>query len=363
MSPHARLIAINGHGAKYALTRSTISASFATFFEHSGELRMYAKMLMGLGAAIAAGFGPSSVLAQQWPAKPVRIIVPFPAGGGVDYIGRVMAKHLTERLGQQVVVDNRAGSNGIVGLEVLKNAPPDGYTLSAASNGPLVNNLILYSKLPYDTLRDFAPISNMVMFPLMLVTHPSLPVKTSKELIALARSKPGEVIFSSPGTGNGGHLAAELFNSLAKVKMLHIPYKGTAPANVAVLSGETHLTYSSIPSVLPHVRANRLRAIGIGNASRLPSLSDIPTIAETGLPGYEAFSWGGMVAPAKTPAAIVNRLNREINEILKQKDVADALIRDGTLPVPDTAEKFSAYIKADIDKWTKVVRDAGIKAE
>lgn len=323
---------------------------------------MHLRMIVAL-ASVLGGPGIACAQAPQWPAKPVRIIVPFPAGGGVDYIGRVMAKHLSERLNQQVVVDNRAGSNGILGLEALKNAPADGYTLCAASNGPLVNNLILYSKLSYDTLRDFAPISNMVMFPLMLVTHPSLPVKTSKELIALARAKPDEVIYSSPGTGNGGHLAAELFNSMAKVKMLHIPYKGTAPANVAVLAGETHLTYSSIPSILPHVRAGRLRAIGIGNARRLTSLPDIPTIAETGLPGYEAFSWGGMVAPAKTPAAVINRLNREINEILKQKDVVDALIRDGTVPIPDTPEQFGAYIRADLDKWTKVVRTAAIKAD
>ena len=324
---------------------------------------MHTKTICGLALLPLTIAAAGAVQAQQWPAKPVRIIVPFPAGGGVDYIGRVMAKHLGERLNQQVVVDNRAGSNGILGLEALKNAPPDGYTIAAASNGPLVNNLILYSKLPYDTLRDFAPISNMVVFPLMLVTHPSVPAKTTKELIALARAKPGEVIYSSPGTGNGGHLAAELFNSMAKVKMLHIPYKGTAPANVAVLAGETHLTYSSIPSILPHVRASRLRAIGIGNASRLSSLPDVPTVAETGLPGYEAFSWGGMVAPAKTPSAVISRLNREINEILRQKDVVDQLVKEGTVPVPDTPEKFAAYIKADLDKWTAVVRDAGIKAE
>lgn len=324
---------------------------------------MRTKFMLGLGAALAVGLGPAPAPAQQWPAKPIRIIVPFPAGGGVDYIGRVMAKHLSERLSQQVVVDNRAGSNGIVGLEALRNAPADGYTLSAASNGPLVNNLLLYSKLPYNTLRDFAPISNMVVFPLMLVTHPSLPVKTSKELIALARAKPGEVIYSSPGTGNGGHLAAELFNSMAKIKMLHIPYKGTAPANVAVLSGETHLTYSSIPSILPHVRARRLHAIGIGNAKRLESLPDIPTVAETGLPGYEAYSWAGMVAPAKTPAAIINRLSREINEILRQKDVTDQLVKDGTVPAPDSPDRFAAYISADIEKWTDVVRKAGIKGE
>jgi tripartite-type tricarboxylate transporter receptor subunit TctC len=313
--------------------------------------------------AIALALVAPCSYAQQWPTKPVRIIVPFPAGGGVDFIGRVMAKHLSERLGQQVVVDNRAGSNGIVGLDALKNAPADGYTISAASNGPLVNNLILYAKLPYDTLRDFAPVGNMVIFPLMLVTHPSLPAKDVKELIALVRAKPGEIVYSSPGVGNGGHLAAELFVGMAKVKMLHVPYKGTAPANVALLGGEVHLTYSSIPSILPHVRAGKLRALGIGNAQRLPSLPDIPTIAEAGLPGYEAYSWGGMVAPAKTPAAIVTRLNREINAILKQPDVVDQLTREGTLPHPDTPEQFAAYIKADIEKWTKVVRNAGIKAE
>jgi len=306
---------------------------------------------------------PIAATAQQWPAKPVRIIVPFPAGGGVDFIGRVMAKHLSDRLGQQVVVDNRAGSNGIIGLEALKNAPPDGYTISAASNGPLVNNLTLYAKLPYDTLRDFAPVSSMVIFPLMLVTHTSLPVKNVKDLVALARAKPGQISYSSPGTGNGGHLAAELFDSMAKVKMLHVPYKGAAPANVALLAGEVHLTYSSIPPILPHVKNGRLRALGIGNAERLGSLPDIPTIAEAGVPGYEAFSWGGMVAPVKTPAAVVTRLNKEINDILRQKDVAEQLEREGTLPMADTPEKFAAYIKADIEKWTAVVRKAGIKVE
>jgi tripartite-type tricarboxylate transporter receptor subunit TctC len=306
---------------------------------------------------------PVPLMAQQWPAKPVRLIVPFPAGGGVDFIGRVMAKHLGERLSQQVVVDNRAGSNGIVGLEALRNAPPDGYTISAASNGPLVNNLILYSKLPYDTLRDFAPVANMVIFPLMLVTHSSLPAKNVKELIALARSKPGEIVYSSPGVGNGGHLAAELFVAMAKIKVLHVPYKGTAPANVALLGGEVHLTFSSIPSILSHVQSGRVRSLGVGLAKRLPSLPDIPTIAESGLPGYEAYSWGGMVAPAKTPPAVVSRLNREIMAILKQPDVIEQLTREGTLPNPDSPERFAAYIKGDIEKWTGVVRNAGIKPE
>ncbi len=306
---------------------------------------------------------PVPLMAQQWPAKPVRLIVPFPAGGGVDFIGRVMAKHLGERLNQQVVVDNRAGSNGIVGLEALRNAPPDGYTISAASNGPLVNNLILYSKLPYETLRDFAPVANMVIFPLMLVTHPSLPAKNVKELIALARAKPGEIVYSSPGVGNGGHLAAELFVAMAKIKVLHVPYKGTAPANVALLGGEVHLTFSSIPSILSHVQSGRVRSLGVGLAKRLPSLPDFPTIAESGLPGYEAYSWGGMVAPAKTPPAVVSRLNREIMAILKQPDVVDQLTREGTLPNPDTPERFAAYIKADIEKWTQVVRNAGMKPE
>jgi tripartite-type tricarboxylate transporter receptor subunit TctC len=312
-------------------------------------------------AALAAA--PAVSTAQSYPTKPIRLIVPFPPGGGVDFIGRIVGQKLTERLGQQVAIDNRAGANGIVGLEALKTSPPDGYTIAAASAGPLAVNPFIYAKLPHDVLRDFTHIANMVNFPLLLVAHPSLPVKNVKELIALARSKPGQVSYSSPGAGNSAHLAAELFNSMAKTKILHVPYKGTAPAVVAVLSGEAQLTYSSIPSILPHVKSGRVRAIGVGNAQRVPSLPEFPTISEAGLPGFEAYAWGGMIGPANMPPAIVQRLSREINEVLKQKDVADRMLAEGTIPTPSTPEEFTAYIRAELKKWGDVVKMAGIKAE
>ena len=309
------------------------------------------------------GISPSLTPAQSYPTKPIRMIVPFPPGGGVDFIGRIMGKHLSERLGQQVLIDNRAGANGIVGLQILKAAPPDGYTISAASAGPLTVNPHIYRKLPYDTLRDFAPISNMVNFPLLLVVHPSLPVHNVKELIALASKRPGELAYSSSGIGNSGQLAAELFNSMAKVQILHVAYKGTGPAGVALLAGEVQLTFSSIPTVLPHVRAGRLRALGVGNLQRIPSMTEFPTIAESGLPGYEAYAWAGMIAPTGTPREIITRLNREIVQILKRKDVADQLLREGTVPIPDTPEDFTAYMKAEIKKWGEVVKLAKIQPE
>ena len=319
--------------------------------------------LVTFGAALVLAACPAVVLAQTYPVKTVRLIVPFPPGGGVDFIGRIVGQKLSERLGQQVAVDNRSGANGIVGLEVLKGAPPDGYTIAAASAGPLTVNPFIYKKLPYDTLKDFTHIANMVNFPLLLVSHPSLPVKNVKELIALARAQPGQVIYSSPGTGNSGHLAAELFNSMAKTKILHVPYKGTAPAVLAVLSGEAQLTYSSIPTILPHVKSGRVRALGIGNAQRIPSLPEFPTIAEMGVPGYEAYAWGGMIGPANMPPQIVQRLSKEINAVLRQKDVTDRMYAEGTVPTPTGPDEFTAYIRSELKKWGAVVKLADIKPE
>jgi tripartite-type tricarboxylate transporter receptor subunit TctC len=324
---------------------------------------MNTRILHAALAAALGAFASSPAFAQTYPNRPIRLIVPFPAGGGVDFIGRIMAKGLSERLKQQVVVENRAGANAIVGLELLKNSPPDGYTIAAASAGPLAVNPHIYSKLAYDTLKDFTHIANMVNFPLLLVSHPSLPVKNVKELVALAKARPGEITYSHPGAGNSGHLAGELFNSMAKAKMLAIPYKGTAPSVVAVLSGEAQLTYSSIPTILPHVRSGKVRALGVGNSQRIPSLPEFPTIAEAGLPGYEAYAWGGMVGPANMPKDVVARLNREIVEVLKQKDVSDRMLSEGTVPTPSSPEEFTAYIKSELKKWGEVVKMAKIKAE
>ncbi|MEK7834849.1 MAG: tripartite tricarboxylate transporter substrate binding protein [Pseudomonadota bacterium] len=319
-----------------------------------------------LSRTFALAFGaltlcPAAALAQAWPNKTIRMIVPFPAGGGVDYIGRIAGRGLSERLGQQVAVDNRGGASGIIGLQAMMAAAPDGYTIAAASAGPLVINPHIFAKLPYDSLRDFTHIANMSSFPYLLVTHPSLPVKNVKELIALARARPGEITYSSPGTGNGQHLATALFNSMAKVEILHIPYKGNAPSVLAVLSGEAHMTHSSIPSILPHVRAGKVRALGVANAKRLPSLPEFPTVAEAGLPGFEASGWVGMIGPANMPKDIVQRLNKEIVDTLKQKDVIDRMLADGAVPTPSSPEEFTAYMNSEFKKWGDVVKIADIK--
>jgi tripartite-type tricarboxylate transporter receptor subunit TctC len=306
-----------------------------------------------LALAVLAAL-PLDGLAQPYPSKPIRLIVPFPAGGGVDFIGRIAGRGMSERLGQQVVIENRAGANAIVGLEVLKSSPPDGYTIAAASAGPLAVNPFIYAKLPHDTLKDFTQIANMVNFPLLMVVHPSLPVKSVKELIALARARPGQISYASPGSGNSSHLAGELFNAMAKVNILHVPY---------TVSGEAPIIYASIPPILPHVRSGRVRALGVGNLKRIPSLPEFPTVAESGLPGYEAYAWAGMIGPANLPKDIVARLNKEIVATLNQKDVIDRMLAEGTVPTPSSPEEFTAYMKSELKKWGAVVKLAGIKPE
>lgn len=317
-------------------------------------------------ATVALAFGaltlfPTAVLAQAWPSKAIRLIVPFPAGGGTDYIARIAGRGMSDRLGQQVAVDNRGGASGIIGMRAAMAAAPDGYTIAASSAGPLAINPHIFAKLPYNTLRDFTLISNLSMFPYLLVTHPSLPVKNVKELIALAKARPGEITYSSPGSGNGQHLATALFISKANVEILHIPYKGNAPSVLAVLSGETQITHSSIPSILPHVRAGKVRALGVATAKRIPSLPDFPTVAEAGLPGFEASGWVGMIGPANMPKDIVQRLNQAIVATLNQKSTIDRMLADGAVPNPSTPEGFTAFMKSELNKWGEVVKIAKIK--
>jgi tripartite-type tricarboxylate transporter receptor subunit TctC len=314
--------------------------------------------LLGITALLAG-----SAWAQAYPNKPIRMVIPFPPGGGNDIIARFVAKKLSDRLGQPVVLDNKAGANGIVGLTAVMQAAPDGYTLGIAAAGPMAVNPALYDKLPYNPLTDFAPITNMVNYPLLLVTHPSVPAKNVQELIALAKGKPGTLFYASPGSGNSGHLAGELFNALAKVNTVHVPYKGQGPATADLLAGQVQMLYSSIPSVLPMVQQGRLTALAIGSPKRLASLPNVPTIAESGVPGYEAYSWIGMVAPANTPKDIITRLNREIVDILKEKDAVEELLRQGAIPVADSPEHFAAYMKDEIAKWGAVVKSAHIKAD
>jgi tripartite-type tricarboxylate transporter receptor subunit TctC len=317
-----------------------------------------ALITLGLVGAMLA-----SVHAQGYPNKPIRLIVPFPPGGGNDVIGRIIAQKLTERFGQQVVVDNRAGANGIVGLQALMQAPPDGYTIGVAAAGPMAVNPSLYDKLPYDSLKDFSYVTNMVIFPLILITHPSVPVKTTQELINLAKAKPKQIFFGTPGSGNSAHLAGELLNSMANIQTVHVPYKGQGPAMADLVTGQVQMMFASIPSVLPQVKSGQVNAIAMGSAKRVPSLPDIPTLSESGVPGFEAYSWVGILTPAKTPKDIITKLNKEIVDILKQKDVADSLNQQGAIPVGDSPEQFAAYVKAEINKWGAVVKSANIKAD
>lgn len=323
-----------------------------------------AALAAGLALATALPFTANIAMAQTaYPSKPIRMIVPFPPGGGNDVIARIVAQKLGERLKQSVIVDNRAGANGIVGLQAVLQAAPDGYTLGIAAAGPMAVNPSIYEKLPYDPVKDFEPITNMVIYPLLLVVHPSVPAKNMQELLALAKAKPGTLNFASPGVGNSGHLAGELLNSLAHINTVHVPYKGQGPAVADLLAGQVQMLFSSIPSVLPMVQQGKLRALGIGSAERLSSLPDIPTIAESGVPGYEAYSWIGIVAPRHTPKPIIDKLNQEISSILKQPDVAKELLDQGAVPVGDTPEHFAQYIKDEIVKWGAVVKSANIKAE
>ncbi|VWX61272.1 conserved exported hypothetical protein [Burkholderiales bacterium 8X] len=317
-----------------------------------------------VGLVSLAVLSPLQALAQgAYPNKPIRLIVPFPPGGGNDVIARVVGQRLTERLGQQVVIDNKGGGNGILGLQLLQSAAPDGYTIGVGAAGPMAVNPSLYEKLAYDPVKDFAPITNMVNFPLLLVTHPSFAPKTMKEVIAFAKGHPGQVFYASPGSGNSGHLAGELLNSMADVKTVHVPYKGQGPAVADLLAGQVQMLYSSIPSVIGYVQQGRLNAVAVGSAQRISSLPEVPTIAESAVPGYEAYSWVGMIAPANTPKDIVARLHREVTEILKEKAVEEKLVAQGAIPVGDSPEHFGEYIKDEIKKWGAVVRSAKIKAD
>ena len=307
-------------------------------------------------------FAASAAFAQTYPNHVVRIILPYPPGGSMDALGRMVFDRLSQSLGQQFVIDYRPGASGNIGSEIAAHAAPDGHTL-LLNTLPFVVNPSLYKKMPFDTIKDFAPVSLLATSPFVLVVHPSVPAKTLKDFIALARAAPGELRYGSAGNGSGQHLAGEMLNVMARIKTVHIPYKGQGPALTDLLSGQVSMLYSSIPSVIQQVKSGQLRALAVGSAKRLPSLPDIPTLAESGVPGYEAYSWVGLVAPAHTPADIVKKIHRDVSEILKDKEVAEKLNQQGALPVGDTPEEFGLYIKNEIAKWGKVVRDANIKAD
>ena len=300
--------------------------------------------------------------AQQYPSKPVRMVVPSSAGGGTDIVARIIAPDLSKRLGQQVVIENRAGAGTMIGIEVAAKSPPDGYTLLMGLS-TLAINPALYKKVPYDAMRDFAPITLAVSSPAILVVHPSIPAKTVKELIAFARARPGQLNYASAGTGTFPHMSMELFLSMAKLKLEHIPYKGTGPAMIDMLAGHVAVMTGTILTSMPQIRAGRLRGLGITSSARSAVVPEIPTIAEAGLPGYEATQWYGMLAPAQTPKDIIARLHAEATRVLQQPEIRERFAGDGADPVGNAPEEFRRYIQSEITKWAKVAREAGIKPE
>ncbi len=320
------------------------------------------RLIKHLAAAVAALIAVAAT-AQDYPSRPLRFIVPFTAGGGGDLIIREVAQRLTARLGQTVVVDNRAGAGGSLGTEIVAHAAPDGLTLLMANVAPMAINVSVYKKLNYDPVRDFAPITLLASFPNILVLHPSVPATTLPQLIALARAKPGELTYASAGAGSTTHLAAEFFKSRAKVDLIHVPYKGGGAALIDLVAGQVTLYFSSLPAALPLVRSNRLRALGVTGLARSIAAPEVPTIAESGFPGFEAVTWIGAVAPAGTPRAIVSRLNSELVEIMQAPDMREKMIAQGAEPMTNTPEQFAAYVKSEIEKWAGVVKQAGIAAQ
>ena len=307
--------------------------------------------------------GPSVSVAQDYPTRPVRFVVPFPPSGGGDIIIRALSQKLSERLGQPVVVDNRSGAGGNVGTELVARAPADGYTLVMANISPFAINTSIYKKLPFNPVTDFTPISLVATFPNILVVHPSLPAATLKDLVALARARPGQLTFASSGAGSSGHLSAEFFKSQAKIDLTHVPYKGGGQALIDLLAGHVTLLVSSVPGALPHVRSRRLRALVVTSLARVGVTPDIPTLAESGYPGFEAVTWIGAAAPAGLARPIVNRLNNEIVDSMRAPDMRERLTNQGAEPQTSTPEQFAAYIKSEIAKWAKIVRDTGIATQ
>jgi tripartite-type tricarboxylate transporter receptor subunit TctC len=322
-------------------------------------------------ATVAAlyAFCIGNVLAQSakggstYPEKPVRVIVPNPAGGGVDIIARLVGQHLGERLGQQIVVDNRAGAGGTIGLGLLAKAPADGYTLGMGVTATLAIAPALYRSLPYDPQKDFEPVALIASVPLILAIHPSLPVASVKELMALAKRRPGQINYSSGGNGTPPHLAGELFKTLAKVDILHVPYKGGPPALTALVSGEVSLMFANTLPAVPHIKSGRIKALAVTSESRSDAFPQLPSISEAAIPAYSAVQWYGVLAPAGTPRPIVERLNREIRQVLRIDAVRKPLLEEGAELADQPPQRFGKFIKQEAEKWGAIVRQSGARID
>ena len=313
------------------------------------------------GVLITLQTPPAS--SADYPVKPVRIIVGASTGGGVDITARMLAIKLSDLFKQQFVVENRAGASGNIGTEAAARATPDGYVLLMGTIGTLTINPGLYRNLSFDTVRDFAPIARAADATNILAVHPSVPARSVKELIAVAKLRPGELLYGSPQNGTAGHLAGELFNSLAGVKLVHIPYKGGAPAMIDLISGQLQLMFATTSTSVQHIRAGKLRALAVTTAKRAALVPELPTMIESGLPGFEVNNWYGLVAPAKTPAEVIAVLNRQVRTALEAPDVKEAMLKQGLDPAGGTPEEFGAYIRSELAKWSKVIRASGASAQ
>ena len=311
-------------------------------------------------ATLIAGSGV--VMAQEYPANAIRVVVPFPPGGGTDYMGRVVMQKVGESLGTTVVIDNRGGAGSSIGTEIVARSPADGYTVLIISGAHAINPSI-YAKLPYDSVRDFAPVTMFASGPALLVVHPTVPAKSVKELIALARARPGQLNYASAGIGTPPHLSGELFKTMAGIDMVHVPYKGNGPAYTDLIGGQVTVMFPNVSTAMAHVRAGKLRALAVTTKYRTPSAPELPTISEAGVPGYDVSSWYGLLAPAGTPPAVVSKLQTEIARVLRSPDVSKNLTSQGLDLVGNTPEEFSAIIKSEIVKWAKVAKASGAKAE
>ncbi|MBX9902951.1 MAG: tripartite tricarboxylate transporter substrate binding protein [Burkholderiales bacterium] len=310
----------------------------------------------------AMGAAPAVFAADAWPARPIRMIVAYPPGGGTDQVGRVMAEQLAQSLGQNVVIDNRGGATGNIGTELAARAIPDGYTLLMGNVAPNAVNVSLFKKLGFDPVKDFSPVSLVAVTPNILVAHPSMPVKTVADLVALAKAKPGALNFPSAGVGSSSHLAGEMLKSMAGIDMVHVPYKGGGPALIATISGQVQIMFATMPAAMPHVKSGKVRPVAVTTAKRSQAMPELPTIAESGVKGYEASTWYGLLAPARTPKPVIDRLHAETVKILAGP-VRQRLEAQGFEPDGGTPAAFAAYIKSEITKWAKVIKQAGIPAE
>jgi tripartite-type tricarboxylate transporter receptor subunit TctC len=315
-----------------------------------------------IAVTAAALLCAAPAISQSYPSKPVRLIAASSPGSAVDIVARIVAQKLGDQLGQQVIVDNRAGAGGNLGAEIAAKTAPDGYTLFMGTPAQAINSG-LYRKLNYDLVRDFAPVSLVTTGQYVIVVHPSLPVKSVKELITLARARPGQLNYASAGSGNATHLAGELFKSLARVNLVHVPYKGSGPALTDLIGGQVQLMFSNLTAALPHVKTGRLRALAVTGEKRAAAAPGLPTVSEAGVPGYLVISWFGVLAPAATPREIVTRLNSEIAQAMRAPDMRERIAGEGAEPTSSTPEQFAAFIKAEIAQWTKVIKSAGIAAE